>query len=76
VEEKGNIREDGLRPWNLMWFQRNHPRPKWTNTMRKDFISNVGRKDIMLLSMVRNIIKTKDLGSNMSTLLDEEAIVT
>jgi hypothetical protein len=75
VEEKGNKRVDGLRPWNSMWFQRNYLRQKWTNDAKRDFVSNVERKDIMLPFIVRSIIKTKDLGNSMSTLLDEMVII-
>jgi hypothetical protein len=76
VEEKESIKGDGPRPWNSMWFLRNHPRQKWTNDMKKDSISSVGRKDTMLPSITRNIIKTRDLGSNVSTPLDKAVIAT
>jgi hypothetical protein len=76
VEEKESIKEDGLRPWNSIWFLRNHLRQKWTNDVKRDSISSMERKDTMLPSIIRNIIKIKDLGSNMLIPLDEVVIIT
>jgi hypothetical protein len=44
--------------------------------MKRDFASSVGRKDTMLPSIIRNIIKIRDLGSNMLISLDEAVIIT
>jgi hypothetical protein len=44
--------------------------------VKKDFISNVEKKDTMLPFIIRNIIKIRDLGSNALILLDKVVIVT